>query len=594
MPAKFDRCVRDVERGAKRSGRPVNAYAVCAAAGTRNPSKVRIIHAGSPRLGVFNGKVYLIDENSETINGIPLKVQGTYGDHEVAYSDQLEWDRAYAGMIGSTKIITVPWAEGRKEFTVYNTDRYKKLEDKEKAKPKAVKPKKDETYRGFFIVKDLHGYLASDEQKNLVRGEETFTGSTRGSIHKQVDNWIELQEEIRRKGNPESDSASMYSSFHGSPSEEVIEFREEEHYHGNLAGLGVLVELKLVTITGYDVTLSFSNPDTLVASNPGIWDRLKKLSARGKDPWVTYKSFDTESVAREEVGKLESKGVIDVRVEKKNVGGRLLGRKFKYEVQIRRESMKRYFKERALDESLQKALKRQREAHRHEKSIRGPAPGSKLGSGSGSRIKTYTFKGHKIEEKDGEFIVPSIDRDSRFDSLKDAKMFITVQKRDNPGPFQSASKLIGGTGRYLDDQLGRVLNPSQDPALLCSNESGTQMYVQGGDQSIDLKSIHMDDIPVKDSMVLGECYFVSYFTEKDFEDFRPTIFEHDIAEESDPPSPKYKKDEVHTAKNRRLCGQGTGFYPTVRLDTLNQKLYLDGGVYFIKKPLMGTSPGLEN
>ena len=400
------------------------------------------------------------------------------------------------------------------------------------------------------------------------------------------------------KSNPESSAAEMYESFHGAPSEEVIELVDEEHYHGNLAALGVLVELKLVTTTGYDVTLTFSDPEALISANPGIWDRIKKI------------------------GSTSSVYSVDRR------GGR------------------------------------------------PPA-----------MSKSTTFKGYEIfKTPSGDYRVPGIERESSFDSLPDAKKFVTQWARNpknkgkgHKGPFQSASEVIGSAGRYLDGQLGRVLNPegdailkrgtitffsnvttdgqakgfekkipsgtpvvltkmsgpkksprylvvahyegkswwawvdhddmeylhgkprvvsnpgtSQDLTLLTSNEHGTQLYISGGDQSIDLSTIHMGDVPVKDSMVLGEAYFISYFTTKDFDDHQPTIYEHDLAEETDPPSPKYKKDEVHAAKNRRLCGTGTGGYPIVRYDTMNQKVYLDGGVYKIEKPWTGTSPGIED
>lgn len=489
-PAKFDRCVDKVKR---KSRGKANAYAVCTAAGTRNPNIA----------------------------------------HESAHH----------------------WVE--------------------------ITPK------GDYVIYHNEG---THSVKVSTIGPSYGMAKVRSEIERrEVPGFYDQYKKKGRKSNPESAASSMYESFHGSPSEEVIEFHDQEHYHGNLAGLGVLVELKLCTITGYDVTLSFSDPEALVAANPGVWERLKKLSSRGKDPWVVFKSFDNESAAREEAGKLESKGVLDVRVDKKNVGGRFLGKKFKYEVQIKRESMKKYFKERALDESLQKALKRQREAQRHEKSHSGgKSRGSSSGSESSSapKKKTYSFKGKTIEETDGEYVVPSIDRDSRFYDLKDAKAFITEHVKTNGkkkvGPFQSSSRLIGNVGAYLDNQLGRALNPgtSQDPALLCSNEAGTQLYIQGGDQSVDLKAIHMSDVPVKDSMILGEAYFVSYFTTKDFDQHKPTIYEHELAEESD--------------KRRKHLGQGSGMYPTVRYDTLNQKLYLDGGEYHITKPMFQTSPGIEN
>ena len=60
-----------------------------------------------------------------------------------------------------------------------------------------------------------------------------------------------------RKVNPESDSASMYESFHGTPSTGELVIQDQIHYHGNLAELGVLCGLKVRVVTGYDVTLEF-------------------------------------------------------------------------------------------------------------------------------------------------------------------------------------------------------------------------------------------------------------------------------------------------------------------------------------------------
>jgi hypothetical protein len=179
----------------------------------------------------------------------------------------------------------------------------------------------------------------------------------------------------KRKGkrNPESDAQSMFEAFHGRASSEIAEFIEEEHYHGNLAELGQLIELKVETVTGLDVTFNF-----------------------------------------EYEGKPE-KGVI-----------------------------------------------------------------------------------------------------------------------------------------------------------LASNESGTSLYFVGGDQAIDLDEIEMaDEEHLKDSMVIGSAYFVSYFTEKDFDNFEPTIYEHELGEET---------EEL----------------PTLRYDSLNKRLYLDGGAYIIKKPMFRTSDGIEN
>jgi hypothetical protein len=228
---------------------------------------------------------------------------------------------------------------------------------------------------------------AKQADDNLQRELERLYGSRAGDMryqsgkftpklkqlaakkHKADEVWLK---EMRKKDNPEDEAADMYSSFHGKPSESVDEFVEDEHYHGNLAQLGELVELKICTVSGFDCTLSF-----------------------------------------------ETLGV-----------------------------------------------------------------------------------------------------------------------------------------------------------QLASNEDGTQMYFVSGDQSLPLSKIHMDgDDYKKDSMVIGEVYFLSYFTEKDFDDFEPIIYEHELGIDED-------------TKKKLPC-------PTLRYDCLNEKIYLDGGAYIIKKPMFETSRGIE-
>lgn len=106
--------------------------------------------------------------------------------------------------------------------------------------------------------------------------------------------------------------------------------------------------------------------------------------------------------------------------------------------------------------------------------------------------------------------------------------------------------------------------------ILASNESGSSLYFVGGCQKLPLKDIKMDtDEWLKDSMIIGDCFFVSYYTEKDFDKWTPTIYEHQLGEE-------------------------TGDLPVLRYDKMNERIYLDGGAYVIKKPLFRTSDGIEN
>lgn len=153
----------------------------------------------------------------------------------------------------------------------------------------------------------------------------------------------------------------------------------------------------------------------------------------------------------------------------------------------------------------------------------------------------------------------------------------------------------------------------EDTPFLAANEDGTQLYVKGGKQSVDLAKIKMDDADwVKDRMVLGEfsppdpcskcggefvysqkanrwqcseckhvaniepekgpvdrVHNITYHTEKDFDEFQPIDYQHSLGEE-------------------------TGDVPTLEYDPRNELLFIAGGRYRIKQPLLETSPGIEN
>lgn len=72
-----------------------------------------------------------------------------------------------------------------------------------------------------------------------------------------------------RRSNPESSAASMYETFHGRPSTEVLEVEETIHFHENLAALGELVELKVATPTRKDVTINFDSGTQLACNEEG-------------------------------------------------------------------------------------------------------------------------------------------------------------------------------------------------------------------------------------------------------------------------------------------------------------------------------------
>ena len=143
------------------------------------------------------------------------------------------------------------------------------------------------------------------------------------------------------------------------------------------------------------------------------------------------------------------------------------------------------------------------------------------------------------------------------------------------------------TGKYLElDWEGRP--DGEIPYLACS-EDGKQLYIEGGDQELDLTAIGMDSERwVKDRMVIGEFaskdiapvgdegspYNITYQGRKNFDNFQLIDYQHLLGEQS--------KELRNPAA------------PFLEYEPRNKKLYITGGQYIINKPLFGTSPGIEN
>lgn len=93
---------------------------------------------------------------------------------------------------------------------------------------------------------------------------------------------------------------------------------------------------------------------------------------------------------------------------------------------------------------------------------------------------------------------------------------------------------------------------------LASSEDGTTLYIEGGDQSLDLKSIKMDgDKWIKDSMVIGVIREMTYRTEKSFDKFESTDYFHKLGEE-------------------------TGVQPLLIYRPRDEKMEIMGGQYLVK------------
>lgn len=115
--------------------------------------------------------------------------------------------------------------------------------------------------------------------------------------------------------------------------------------------------------------------------------------------------------------------------------------------------------------------------------------------------------------------------------------------------------------------LGRLLRINLDHGVklkfprtntrLASNETGTQLYTVGGDQSVDLDGFDVDE--TKESVVLGQVRKIVYSTAK-----------YHLGEEDEEEGPY-----VHE------LGEETGHLPLLVYDTVNQQLSFVGGSYHI-------------
>jgi hypothetical protein len=471
-PAKFERCVKEVQA----RGGDVNAYAVCTAAGTRN----------NPDVMTFAKK-----------------------DAAYAYARLMEAE----GWVAKVARRGFKWGV---ELT------------RSAANPYNYEEAVDSFARQFAKAGRGYGTTIQSARARLKKWRAEGTHAADIKFYQDaVDRYERL---YKRKGNPESAAAEMYESFHGIPSEEVTEFITDEHYHENLAELGVLCGLLVETEYAGTIALAFSGY---------VWDKKE--------------------------------GAFDLPPGKQNpLFGSLFGTKT---------------------------------TTYHAK------------GGTTTTTGKLNYKGKQIVRMGGGgYQVPSIDSVSTFDNLTEAKRFVdfwsknpkiidgypVVSKASDayavydaddkeivayaPGNLYPISKSKAlrerGTGHkvyYVGFPLsgGRKGNPdptSSDTTLLTSNENGTQLFLVGGDQSVDLDCFKFEGPEAEhESIILGNVAQVVYHTSKIFEGKREEYdYFHHFSEDTDGP------------------------LPVLRYDAVNQRLHLDGGSYKIEKPLLSTSPGIEN
>lgn len=267
-PAKFDRCVKDVKRSARATGKPVNAYAVCTA-GTR------------------------VASNSKSNKKGILVITG----YEQATKRNKEDGKMYTGMFPIVQFI--PAIQMAKLGYKWSDDESKRIRTG------------SDLYEHFAIRKSSNpvakNALWSIEQGKIkgavIRDGKRFKGtvtSGHGTQHHLFDTlkgaqaWVRLEVfhmasnpaafvtgaiqalgshvgskflknsrgKVKKRRNPESAAAVAYEQFTGFPSERVTEIESTEHVHSVTWSAGQLIALVVASdINGKAIELKSNGWD---------------------------------------------------------------------------------------------------------------------------------------------------------------------------------------------------------------------------------------------------------------------------------------------------------------------------------------------
>lgn len=94
-----------------------------------------------------------------------------------------------------------------------------------------------------------------------------------------------------RKNGEMAAAEELYETFHGRPSEETIVLTEEVHERSALSGLGKLTELQVITLSGYDATISFDSQRPMLTASPDG----KQLYIMGGDQELDLEDLEMDS-----------------------------------------------------------------------------------------------------------------------------------------------------------------------------------------------------------------------------------------------------------------------------------------------------------
>ncbi len=374
--------------------------------------------------------------------------------------------------------------------------------------------------------------------------------------------WRELRASHERNPRPAVDE--MYQSFHGEPSDETIEISGEEHYHSHVAALGELVELKVKLVGGGTAVIGFEIGDGDVEDNP----KKRPVDVDGNPVPQNYEML---SIRRNQSDALDVKkglaveNIPSVIVEPPTTTfGASTGN---WSVWTPKKTYKRAVKlaEKAYFDRYPDRLQYGKKVNPGFWPFNSFTKTEIYHVGSGDKFtQVARQKGYTIyrDNKTGQFAVPALERESRFDTAKDAARFIEnwTKVRKNPGTdfslYNAAMKADDAFQSALEKEYGkragdiryqsskhpahikklakikheadekwlnemRKKNPRGDssgPVYLTSNEDGSQLHIVGGDQSLDLSGIGITGQSAnKELITIGSVTNICYHAHKIFD-----------------------------------------------------------------------------
>lgn len=153
-----------------------------------------------------------------------------------------------------------------------------------------------------------------------------------------------------------------------------------------------------------------------------------------------------------------------------------------------------------------------------------------------------------------------------------SKDIVSKAGKKTKGWIDRRAKALTKIGKSFADTWinGKRRNPN-GPTILASNEAGTHLFIEGGDQSLNLANVGLADQAKKEVCIVGPVHYITYHSRKKFEGKEEEHdYEHEFSEESGGPR------------------------PSLRYDVKNKAMFLDGGVYYVPKPFFETSPGITD